>query len=57
MARALVSLLKQGMRRVADYATEFCTLAAEGAPIGLPSDLDSLIALAIKINKCLSDGE
>lgn len=78
-ARA-ISSLRQGERRVADYAIEFRTLAADSgwndaalldsflfglsdplkdqlAPLDLPEDLDSVIALAIKIDKRLLERE
>lgn len=76
-ARALVGL-RQGKRRVSDYAIEFRKLAAESGwnssalfaaflhglsapmkdhlvPLDLPTDLDALVALAIKINKQLQE--
>uniref|UniRef100_A0A8C9ZTG8 Gypsy retrotransposon integrase-like protein 1 n=1 Tax=Sander lucioperca TaxID=283035 RepID=A0A8C9ZTG8_SANLU len=78
-ARMLVNL-RQGRRRVADYAIEFRTVAAESgwnqtalmdaflcglssalkdhlAALDLPEDLDTLIALAIKIDKRLFERE
>ena len=78
-ARALVSL-RQGKRRVSDFAIEFRTLAADSgwnqsalidaflhglvssmkdhlAPLDIPDDLDSLISLAIKIDKRLAERE
>lgn len=76
-ARALVHL-KQNQRRVADYAIEFRTLAADSgwnelalldaflhglsdsvkdqlAPLELPTDLDSTIAIAIRIDNRLQE--
>ena len=76
-ARALVNI-KQRQRRVADYAIDFRTLAAESwwnsaalfdaflhgladpikdqlAPLQLPEDLDSLIAMAIRVDQRLAD--
>eukprot|EP00064_Thunnus_orientalis_P019626 superscaffoldBa00004989_g19750 len=78
-ARALVKL-RQGKKRVSDYAIEFRTIAAESdwnqpalfdvfldglsdtikdqlPPLDLPAELDLLIALAIKIDKCLYERE
>ena len=72
--------LRQGRRRVADYAIEFRTLAADSGwnsaslfdaflhglsasikdvliPLDLPSDLDSLIALAIRTDNRLVERE
>lgn len=79
-ATRAISSLRQGERRVSDYAIEFRTLAADSswneadlldaflfglsdplkdqlAPLDLPQDLDSVIAMAIKIGKWLWEGE
>nr|XP_033466077.1 uncharacterized protein LOC117246330 [Epinephelus lanceolatus] len=78
-SRSLIKL-KQGRRRVSDYAIDFRTLVAKSewnaaalidvfvqglsenikdqpVSIDLPEDLDSLIALSIKIDKRLSERE